>query len=132
MSARTARPARTLAQKLGSIVLGSEAIVVILAGLTVYGLRAVPESIPPWWGIVGGAVVALALIVVAGSITKPWAFAAGWALQGVIALAAFLVPAIIAVALIFGAMWGYATIGGARIDRNGPAGSPAEPHTESE
>lgn len=132
MSARAARPPRTLAQKLGSIVLGSEAVVVVLAGLTVYGLRAVPAGVAPWWGIVGGLIMAVALLVVAGSITQPWAFAAGWTLQVLIALAAFLVPAILAVALIFGGMWAYATIGGARIDRKGPTGPPAEPHTESE
>ncbi|MEJ1086870.1 DUF4233 domain-containing protein [Microbacterium sp. Mu-80] len=132
MSGRAARPPRTLVQKLGAIVLGSEAIVVVLAGLTVFGLRAVPVGLPQWWGIVGGLIVAVALIVVAGAITRPWAIAAGWTLQLVIALAGFIVPAILIVALIFGGMWGYATIGGARIDRNGAAGSPAETHTESE
>lgn len=132
VSARQARPPRTLVQKLGAIVLGSEAIVVILAGLTVFGLRAVPGDIPQWWGIAGGFIVAVALIVVAGAITRPWAIPAGWALQVVIALAGLLVPAIVVVALIFGGMWGYATIGGARIDRPRPSGPPAEPHTESE
>ena len=129
---RPARPPRTLAQKLGSIVLGSEALVVVLAGLTVFGLRALPETIPAWWAIVGALVLAVAFVVVAGSITKPWAIAAGWTLQGVVALGAFLEPAILIVALIFGGMWAYATIGGARIDRQGPAGPPADPHTESE
>lgn len=129
---RSSRPARTLAQKLGSIVLGSEALVVVLAGLTVFGLRALPESIPAWWAIVGGLVLAVAFVIVAGSITKPWAIAAGWTLQGVVALGAFLEPAILIVALIFGGMWAYATIGGARMDRQSPAGPPAEPHTESE
>ena len=129
---REQRPPRTLAQKLGSIVLGSEAIVVVLAGLTVFGLRALPPGIAPWWAIVGGLVLALAFLFVAGSITKPWAVAAGWTLQVVLALGALLEPAILVVALIFGGMWGYATIGGARLDRQRPTGSPAETHTESE
>lgn len=129
---RQPRPPRTLAQKLGSIVLASEAVVVVLAGLTVFGLRALPEGIPAWWSVVGGFVLAVAFVVVAGSITKRWAIAAGWTLQGVVALGAFFEPAILVVALIFGGMWAYATIGGARIDRQGPAGPPAQPHTESE
>ncbi|QMU98382.1 DUF4233 domain-containing protein [Microbacterium esteraromaticum] len=135
MSARAARPARaprTLVQKLGSIVLGFEAIGALLAGLVIYGLDALPTGIPSWWGIVAGVVVAIALIGVAGSIAKPWAIPAGWVLQGVIALGGLLVPAILFVVLIFGGMWAYATIGGARIDRQRPAGPPAEPHTESE
>lgn len=126
------RAQRTLVQKLGSIVLGFEAVGALLAGLVIFGLGALPPGIPSWWGIVAGVVVAIALILVAGSITRPWAIPAGWALQGVIALGGILVPAIVFVVLIFGGMWAYATIGGARIDRQRPAGSPAEPHTGSE
>ncbi len=131
-AARPARPPRTLVQKLGSIVLGFEAIGALLAGLVIFGLRALPAGIPPWWGIVAGVAVAIALIAVAGAIAKPWAIPAGWVLQVIIALGALLVPAIAFVVLIFGGMWAYATIGGARIDRKRPAGPPAEPHTESE
>ena len=130
--ARAARPQRTLAQKLGAVVLGFEAMVALLAGLVLHGLDVLPKGIPSWWGIVAGAVVAVALIIVAGAITRPWAFPAGWVLQGVIALGALFEPAILFAVLIFGGMWAYATIGGARIDRKRPAGPPAEPHTESE
>lgn len=119
-------------QKLGSIVLGFEAVGALLAGLVIFGLDALPAGIPSWWGIVAGVVVAVALIGVAGSITRPWAIPAGWVLQGVIALGGIFEPAIIFVVLIFGGMWAYATIGGARIDRQRPAGPSAEPHTESE
>ncbi|MFD5225748.1 DUF4233 domain-containing protein [Microbacterium sp. NPDC058342] len=132
------RAPRTLAQKLGSIVLGFEAIIVFLAGLTVYGLKAMPESIPPWWGIIGGLVLAIAMIALAGAISRPGAIATGWVLQGLVLASAVLVPAIALVALIFGGMWAYATIGGARIDRRTPTQSaddihtPADPHTESE
>ena len=129
---RAARRERTLAQKLGAIVLGFESIVVFLAGLTVFGLRALPEQIPSWWGIVGGVVVAIAMILTAGAITRPGAIGVGWTLQLIVALSAFLVPAIALVALIFGGMWAYATIGGARIDRQRQGGSTADTHTESE
>lgn len=114
------RPQRTLTQKLGAIVLGFEAIVVFLAGLTVYGLKALPDGIPDWWGIVGGGVLAVVCIAVAGMITRPWAIAAGWVIQGIIALSALLVVAILFVALIFGGMWAYATIVGARLDARRP------------
>ena len=133
-AARAPRPRaqRTLVQKLGAIVLGFEAVGALLAGLVIFGLDALPAGVPSWWGIVAGVVVAIALIGVAGSITRPWAIPAGWALQGVIALGGIFEPAIVFVVLIFGGMWAYATIGGARIDRQRPAGPPAEPHTESE
>lgn len=131
-SARVPRPPRTLVQKLAPIVLGFESIVVFLAGLTVFGLKALPPGIPQWWGIVGGGVVGLACIAVAGMITKPWAIPAGWVIQAIIAVSAVLVPAILLVVLIFGGMWGYATIMGARLDARRPAEPATETQTESE
>ena len=128
-----ARTPRTLAQKLGAIVLGFEAIVVFLAGLTVYGLNVLPQGIPSWWGIVGGIVLAVAMIALSGAIARPGAIATGWVLQALVLASALLVPAIALVALIFGGMWGYATIVGARMDRR-QADTHAQPetHTESE
>ncbi|WP_255305216.1 DUF4233 domain-containing protein [Microbacterium sp. 3J1] len=119
-------------QKLAPIVLGFESIVVFLAGLTIFGLKTLPEGIPQWWGIVGGVVVGLACIAIAGMITKPWAIPAGWVIQAIIALSAILVPAILMVVLVFGGMWGYATIMGARLDARRPAGPATETQTESE
>jgi len=63
---RPPRPPRTLVQKLAPIVLGFESIVVILAGLTIFGLKALPAGIEPWWAIVGSVVVALACLATAG------------------------------------------------------------------
>lgn len=131
MTPRTpkARTPRTLAQKLGAIVLGFESVVVFLAGLTVYGLKALPETIPDWWGIVGGAVLGVLLIGAAGAIARPGAIIGGWILQAVVLASAVLVPAIALVALIFGGMWGYATIVGARMDRRQ---TPPQNTTESQ
>ena len=130
--ARRSRPPRTLVQKLAPVVLGFESIVVFLAGLTVFGLKALPEQIDDWWGIVGGAVVGLACIAIAGMITRPWAIPAGWVVQVVVAASAFLVPAILLVVVIFGGMWAYATIVGARVDARRPADPSTETQTESE
>jgi ethanolamine transporter EutH len=132
--ARPARPPRTLVQKLAPIVLGFEAIVVLLAGLTIFGLRRLPESVPQWWAIVGGVIVALAMIALAGMITKPWAIPAGWVLQGIVALSAIFVPAILLVVVVFGGMWAYATTMGARVDARRQPGAPTttDLHTESD
>jgi len=111
------RRARGAAESLGAIVLGFESIVVFLGGLVVYGLRALPEPIEPWWGIVAGAVVAVAMIITARTLRYGWGIALGWGLQLIVALGAFLVPALALVALIFGGMYGYATIKGAALDR---------------
>jgi hypothetical protein len=117
--ARTPRPrrARGAAESLAQIVLVFESVIVFLAGLAVYGLKALPAGIEPWWGVVGGSVFAVLMVAASGVVRWRWGIAVGWAMQVVLALAAFLVPAILIVALIFGGMWAYATIKGAALDR---------------
>ena len=111
------RRVRGAAESLTSIVLGTEAVVVFLGGLTVHGLRALPEPIPSWWGIVGGTVLALAIVVSARFTGRRWGIVLGWAWQGVVLLSALLVPAMLFVTLVFGGMFAYATIKGTALDR---------------
>ena len=111
------RRRRGAAESLGQIVLTFETVIVFLAGLVVFGLRSLPDDIADWWGIIGGAVLAVLMLATCGVLRYRWGIILGWVLQVVLALAAFLVPAILLVALVFGAMWGYATIKGASLDR---------------
>ena len=116
-----ARRRRGAVESLGSIVLGFESIVVFLGGLALFGLRVLPESIPAWWAIVAGSVLAILMVATAGMLRYRWAIAVGWVLQVVVALGGILEPALVVVALIFGGMWGYATIKGAALDRRNAA-----------
>jgi len=117
-SADAPRPRRVrgAAESLGSIVLAFESVIVFLGGLAVYGLQALPESIPQWWGIVAGAVLAALMLLTGRVLRHRWGIVLGWVLQGVVALGGFLVPALFLVAIIFGGMWAYATIKGASLD----------------
>lgn len=94
-----------------------ESIVVFLAGLVVFGLKATPAAVEPWWGIVAGTVLALLMLLTAGVLRYRWGIILGWVLQVIVLLGAFLVPALAIVCLIFGGMWAYATIKGASLDR---------------
>jgi hypothetical protein len=111
------RRRRSAVESLGSVVLTFESIVVFLGGLAVFGLRALPDGIEPWWGVVGGVVLAALMLATAGLLRHRWAIAVGWALQAILALGGLLVPSLVLVALIFGGMWAYATIKGAALDR---------------
>ena len=111
------RRARGARESLASIVLGFESVVVFLGGLVVYGLKALPAGLEPWWGIVAGIVLAIAMIALAPALRHPWGIGIGWALQAILALGAFLVPALGLVALVFGALYAYATIKGGELDR---------------
>jgi len=110
------RRSRGAAESLGSIVLVFESIIVFLGGLAIYGLKALPESIPQWWGIVAGSVLALVMVLTARVLRYRWGIILGWVLQVVVALGGFLVPSLFLVAIIFGGMWAYATIKGASLD----------------
>jgi len=111
------RRRRGAEESLGQIVLVFESVIVFLAGLVAFGLRALPDGVPQWWGIVGGAVLAVLMLATCGVLRHRWGIILGWALQVVLALSAFLVLANLIVAVVFGAMWGYATIKGASLDR---------------
>ncbi|WP_394686011.1 DUF4233 domain-containing protein [uncultured Microbacterium sp.] len=111
------RRQRGAQESLGAVVLGFESIIVFLGGLVVYGLKVLPAGIEPWWGIVGGVVMAIAMVAVSGLLRHRWALFAGWGLQVILLLGGLLVPALAVVAVIFGGMWAYATIKGAALDR---------------
>ena len=95
-----------------------------LGGLVIYGLKVLPDPLPDWAGIVAGTVVAIVMIGTAGFVHKPAGIATGWVLQAIVALSAFLVPAMLVIALIFGGMWAYATIQGPRIEARTRAAAP--------
>ena len=128
-----ARPARSARQTLGTMVLAFEVIVVFLAALVIWGLAPTENStfdLPPWVALAAGGVLILGLIVTIGLLRFSWGFIVGWVLQVLIIAAGFLNPAIFIVGAIFGGMWWYGMIAGARIDRNRTA--TADPGKEQE
>ncbi|MDP4689349.1 MAG: DUF4233 domain-containing protein [Candidatus Nanopelagicales bacterium] len=91
---------------LGAAVLAFEAIVVLLAIPVVVVVGTVP--VPPWLGITGGVTLALALVVLARYVTRPWAVPVGWVLQGLVVLTGLLAPPMFIVGGIFALLWGLA------------------------
>jgi hypothetical protein len=82
-------------------VLTFEAIVVVLAIPVAITLGGVDGSVA---GVVGGALAVLC-VVVAGSLRRPWGYAAGWAVQLLILLSGFVVHAMFFVGGLFVALW---------------------------
>lgn len=126
MSPRVRRH-RGARESLTSVILISESLVVFLGGLVVFGLKVLPAGIEDWWGIVGGSVLAVLMIVTAGLTRHPWALVVGAVLQLVLAAGAILVPALLIAVAVFGGMYVYATIkGGALDERNAALAAQAE------
>ncbi|MBP1325269.1 membrane-bound ClpP family serine protease [Leucobacter exalbidus] len=101
---------------LASIVLGFELIIVVLIGLTLFGLGTLE---PRYLGlIIGGA---LALVTIAGlgfMRVGRVGINIGWVLHVLMIATGFLVPAAFFVGAIFTALWIYCMIKGSRMDRD--------------
>ena len=129
---RTAPATRAGAQRSrsASIVLGFESIVVFLGGLAIYGLKALPEPIAQWWGIVAGVVARRRHAAHRPVFVRyRWGIALGWVLQVVVALGGIPRAGAGLVALIFGGMYGVCDDQGGALDRRNAqrAAAPDEP-----
>lgn len=87
-----------------SALLILEAIVVLMVPATIRQFGV---------GLTGfrfGAIIAVvvALVLLCGFIKKPWAYNAGWVLQGAVILMGFWVWAMFPLGIAFAAMWWYA------------------------
>ena len=119
ISGAPVRPLRSIRQSLAAIVLGFEVIVVFLAALVIWGLSqgGVEGSLPSWVALAAGGVIILALIATIGLLRFNWAYTLGWVIQVLILASGFLNPAMFVVGALFGGMWWYCMVTGARIDR---------------
>ncbi len=107
------RRPRTLTASLAAIVLATEFLVVVLAALVVFGLKALPAPV----ALGGGAALLVVMAIAAALARTRIGIALGWLVQ-VVLIAAFVVqPAVGVVGLFFGALWTYCMIVGGRIDR---------------
>lgn len=112
--ARTGR--RSTQKALASIVLGFELIIVVLIGLTVFGLSAIE---PRELGLYLGGGLALLIVVALGIMrNERIGIVLGWMVHALIIATGFLLPAAFFVGLLFTALWVYCMVKGAQIDRN--------------
>ena len=99
---------------LGAAVLSLEAIAVLLAIPVVVVVGTI--AVPPWLGIAGGVILAVALLVLARYVTRPWAIPVGWGLQALVVLTGVLAPAMFIVGGLFALLWGVAIRLGRQVD----------------
>ncbi|UOE45151.1 DUF4233 domain-containing protein [Agromyces larvae] len=128
--AGAARPT-SVRRSLASIVLAFETVVVFLAALVIWGLADAAGGawgLPSWVALAAGGVIILLLVATIGLLRFRWAFWLGWAIQVVVIVAGIINPAMYVVGALFGGLWAYCMVVGARIDRDRAAA--AEPGKE--
>ncbi|NQX10118.1 DUF4233 domain-containing protein [Microbacteriaceae bacterium VKM Ac-2855] len=103
---------RSVRQSLASITLGFESIVMFLAALVTFGLKATSPLI----ALGGGAVVCLALVAAVGLLRSRYGYVFGWVLQFVIVATGVFVPIMFLIGAAFVALWTYCMVTGARLD----------------
>lgn len=108
--------ARSTQRALASIVLGFELIIVVLFGLTLFGLGITePRELGLYLG--GG----LALVCIVGLIAMRFGkvgIGIGWALHALMLLTAVLLPMALIVGVMFTALWVYCIVKGGQMDRD--------------
>lgn len=125
---------RSLRRTLASMVLGFEILIVFLAALVIWGLAPTENGtwgLPPWVALVAGGALIVLLVLTIGLLRYRWGYVVGWVLQVLIIAAGFLNPAMFFVGALFGGMWWYCMIVGARLDRD-RAATNADPGKEQE
>ena len=116
------RPRQSVQQSLASIVLGFELIVVFLAALVAFGLKALPGP----QALIGGGILCLIVVVTLGLLRYRWGIIVGWVVQGVIVATGIFVPSMFIIGALFAGMWVYAMIAGSRIDREKAAAAQSQ------
>ena len=102
-------PRRTLAAATVSL----EAFVVFFGGLVAKDLSELSTAAA--LGVFGG--VAVACVLTAGVLRRPWGYGFGWLVQVAAVATGFLVPAMFFLGALFAVLWFVALRQGARIER---------------
>lgn len=117
-----------MTRRFAAVVVGSQALVVFFGALVAYAMsRATGEGDRSTYLLVG-SVLAVLCIFAAGLLRRPWGVTLGWLIQAATLASAFIVPAMLIVAILFGTLWITALFQGHKMDqlsRNYTPGSSA-------
>jgi hypothetical protein len=104
---------RSLVESLGAIVLIFESVVMFLAALAIFGLKALPAE----QALIGGALLVVALFITAALLRWTWGVVLGSVLQVAVLLTGLFVPTMWLVGAIFTLLWAYAVYTGITLDK---------------
>ncbi len=112
-TAPAARPARSPKRGMCAAVLSLEAITL---GLTT-PVMIVVAGVSPGVALPVGLGLALACLLLAGALRRPWAYGAGWGVQVAAVGLGVVVTIMFVLGMIFAALWAGAVFLGTKIER---------------
>ena len=105
-----------LTRRLAGVVIGAQGLAVFFGALAARALAAVQGSDASNTFLFIGSLLAVLCILDAGLLRWPWGITLGWALQVATVAYAFIIPMMLLVELLFGALWLTALVQGRRMD----------------
>ena len=107
-----------MTRRLAGLVIAAQGLAVFFGALVARALAAADDSPSSSTPMVVGSLLAVLCILDAGVMRRPWGVTLGWVLQIATLATAFIVPAMLLVELLFGALWLTALIQGHAMDEH--------------
>jgi len=110
-------PAKMTRRLLG-VVIGSQGLAVFFGALVARSLAAAKGAPTSSTVLLIGSLLAVLCILDAGLLRRPWGVTVGWILQIATLAGALIVPLMLFVGLLFGALWVTAMVQGRTMDEH--------------
>ena len=107
-----------MTRRLAGVVIGTQGLAVFFGALVARALASATGSPASGTFLLIGSLLALLCILDAGLLRRPWGITLGCALQLATLACAFIVPAMLVVGLLFGALWLMALVQGRAMDEH--------------
>src|SRR5665647_1031626 len=105
-----------MTRRLAGVVIGTQGLAVFFGALVARALAAAKGLPTSSTFLLIGSLLSVLCILDAGLLRRPWGITLGWFLQLATLACAFIVPAMLAVGLLFGALWLLALVQGRAMD----------------
>lgn len=99
-----------------AVSLAGQSVVVFFGALVARAISASQDQAGGAAYLAVGSAIAVLCVLAAGTLRRPWGVTLGWVIQALTLLAAFVVPMMLLVGLIFLALWVTCLVQGHRID----------------
>jgi hypothetical protein len=107
-----------MTRRLAGVVIATQGLAVFFGALVARALAAAEGLPTSGTFLLIGSVLAVLCILDAGFLRRPWGVTVGWVLQIATFACALIVPAMLLVGLLFGALWITALVQGRAMDEH--------------